>query len=357
MNHRRDFLSAIGMMGAASLGKVTQALDKGRRIRVGQIGTKHAHASGKIGTLRKYPQQYEIVGVVEPDDARWEAVKNSAPYKNVTRLTQQQLLHVTDLELVCVETEVKHLVATGQACVEAGKHIHLDKPAGTDYSSFRKLIHTAQANKVLVQMGYMYRYNPGFQFIFKSIREGLLGDVFEIDGVMSKKVNAVTRKQLAQYAGGSMFELGCHLIDELHVAVGAPDKVTPFVRKTYADQDGLADNMLAVFDYPKITATIRSSVLEVDGGRRRQFVVVGSEGTIVLRPLETPHLELTLESARGGFSQGVQVVDLPKAAGRYDGDFLEMSAVLQQRWEFPYSYQHDLDVQKSILLGSGLPLT
>ena len=83
MNHRRDFLNAIGMMGTASLCKVTQALDKGRRIRAGQIGTKHAHASGKIGTLRKYPQQYDLVGVVEPDNARWEAVKNSAPYKDV----------------------------------------------------------------------------------------------------------------------------------------------------------------------------------------------------------------------------------------------------------------------------------
>ena len=35
---------------------------------------------------------------------------------------------------------------------------------------------------------------------------------------------------------------------------------------------------------------------------------------------------------------------------------MEMAAVLQDRWEFPFSYQHDLDVQKSILLSSEIPL-
>ena len=46
-----------------------------------------------------------------------------------------------------------------------------------------------------------------------------------------------------------------------------------------------------------------------------------------------------------------------RLGGRYDGDFLEMAAVLHEEREFPFSYQHDLDVQKSVLLGSGIKLT
>ena len=356
MNNRREFLNAITVLGGLGMCGVAQSLEDGPLVQVGQIGTKHAHASGKIGTLRKYPKLYDVVGVVEPDNERWNQIKNTAAYKNVPRMTQEELLNVSGLKLVCVETEVKDLLAAGQACVAANKHIHLDKPAGSSYPRFQKLMATAKQNKCLVQMGYMYRYNPGFKFIFKAVEEGLLGDIFEVDGVMSKKVNDATRQQLARYAGGTMFELGCHLIDELHVAFGTPDRVTPFVRKTYSSKDKLADNMLAVFDYPQITATIRSAVLEVDGFRRRQFVVVGSEGTIILRPLETPKLELTLEKAGGGFEKGSQFVDLPSSTGRYDGDFMEMAAVLQDRWEFPFSYQHDLDVQKSILLSSEIPL-
>ena len=356
MNTRRHFLSFTTALSAcAALPDVT-ALAQAPKIKVGQIGTKHAHAGGKIGTARKFNNLYEFVGVVEPDDDQWAKVKDSAPYKDVPRMTREQLLNVKDLQLVCVETEVKNLIEAAQASISAGMHIHLDKPAGVNYSSFEKLVHSAKAGKVIIQMGYMFRYNPGFQFIFQAIRNGLLGDVFEVDGVISKKIGDATRQQLAEYAGGTMFELGCHLIDSLHVAMGTPDRVTAFPRTTYPDKDALVDNMLAVFDYPKATATIRSAMLEVDGFRRRQFVVVGHEGTIILRPLEKPQLELTLESARAGQAKGSHIVKLPELGGRYDGDFLEMAAVLHGEREFPFSYQHDLDVQKSVLLSSGMKL-
>ena len=360
MSTRRNFISFVSTLGAMAALPQTESqatAKKPQKIKVGQIGTKHAHASGKIGTARKYSELYEFIGVVEPDDQQWNRVKATGPYNGVPRMTQEQLLNVEGLQLVCIETEVKDLIETAQASVEAGMHIHLDKPAGTNYSGFEKLVQTARAQERIIQMGYMFRYNPGFQFIFQAIRNGLLGEVFGVDGVISKKIGDATRKQLAEYAGGTMFELGCHLIDSLHVAMGTPNKVTAFPRTTFPEKDALADNMLAVFDYPKATATIRSAMLEVDGFRRRQFIVTGDTGTIILRPLEKPVLELTLESATGQHPKGSHFVELPALGGRYDGDFLELAAVLNGEREFPFSYQHDLDVQKSVLLGSGLKLT
>ena len=122
--------------------------------------------SDKIGTARKYSELYEFVGVVEPDDQQWNQVKATGPYNGVPRMTQEQLLNVEGLQLICIETEVKDLIETAQVSVEAGMHIHLDKPAGTNYSSFEKLVQTAKSQERIVQMGYMFRYNPGFQFIF-----------------------------------------------------------------------------------------------------------------------------------------------------------------------------------------------
>ncbi|HUS40640.1 MAG TPA: hypothetical protein VMX74_14400 [Pirellulales bacterium] len=79
----------------------------------------------------------------------------------------------------------------------------------------RRLHATARKKSLTIQMGYMFRYNPAFQSLFQCVRKGWLGTVFEIDGVMSKTVGSAARKQLAQFRGGSMFELGCHLIDPL----------------------------------------------------------------------------------------------------------------------------------------------
>ena len=326
---------------------------KHAKIKAAQIGTKHAHASGKIGTMRKYSELYDVVAVVEPDDIRWNAVKDSAPYKGVARVSEKELLQDDTLQLVAVETEVRDLLDTAERCVKAGKHIHLDKPAGEDLEHFAKILDQATAQKLTVQMGYMYRYNPGFQFLFRAIRNGWLGDIFEVHTVMSKKVNDGTRRQLAEYPGGTMFELGCHIIDALITAIGPPDKVTAYTRRTRKN-DPLSDNQLAVFEYPIATATVRSSVVEVDGGRRRQFVACGTKGTIEILPLEPPQVVMTLEQAQGDFKAGRQTVELPKLGGRYDGDFLDLAQVLHGEKESDFPPKHDLAVQKAVLQASGL---
>ena len=46
--------------------------------------------------------------------------------------------------------------------------------------------------------------------------------------------------------------------------------MTAFNRQTFPEQDSLLDNCLAVLEYPQATATVRSALVEYDGGRRRQ---------------------------------------------------------------------------------------
>ena len=76
-------------------------------------------------------------------------------------MTQEQLLNVPGLQAVLVETRVRDLLDTAEACVAAGKHVHLDKPAGESLPQYRAAFSTRPRSKnLLVQMGYMYRYNP-----------------------------------------------------------------------------------------------------------------------------------------------------------------------------------------------------
>jgi hypothetical protein len=61
-----------------------------------------------------------------------------------------------------------------------------------------------------------------------------------------------------------------------------------------------------------------------------------------------------LDRARGEFKQGWQDVDLPKLSGRYDGDFLDLAAVIRGEKAFGWSYDHDLLVQETLLRASGM---
>ncbi|MFH1716185.1 MAG: Gfo/Idh/MocA family oxidoreductase [Planctomycetota bacterium] len=356
--NRRKFLHNLGM-GTLTVSLMhnsrAQTIRPTERIKAGQIGTAHAHAAGKMATLRKLSDQYEVVGIVEPNPQRREKLRNNSAYRGLNWISEEQLLNTAGLQAVAVETEVSELVPAGMRCVLAGMNIHLDKPAGLSLAAFRKLLDEATRRRLTVQMGYMFRHNPAFRFCFNAARQGWLGDIFEVHGVISKTIDAGQREELAAYPG-SMFELGCHLIDALVKVMGKPDKVTGYTRRTRPQQDNLADNQLAVFEYPKSMATIRSALIEVAGQQRRQFVVCGDRGTVEIRPLEPPKALFAPDRELEKFKKGYQQVELPAMPGRYDDQLLEFARIIHGEKESEYPPEHDLAVQEAVLKASGAPL-
>jgi predicted dehydrogenase len=358
---RRTFLKTAGavafgsILAAPLIGRASEG--PRRKVKIGQIGTGHAHASGKMDALRKLTDDYEVVGIVEPDEELRQKNGGLGVYRDLKWMTEEMLLNTPGLEAVAVETSVPDLIATATRCVDAGMHLHLDKPAGTSLGAFRRLLDAASAKGLTIQMGYMLRSNPAFQLAFRAVREGWLGTVFETHGVMSKFVGGAERERWREMPGGTMFELGCHLIDATVALMGGkPDKVTSFSRRTWSNRDDVEDNMLAVLEYPRATCTVRSAIVEFDGGRRRQFVVCGDHGTVDIRPLEPPQMLLALDQPREGRRRGYQEVELPTMPGRYDDQLAELARIIRSEIESPYPPSHDLAVHETILLASGMKL-
>ena len=324
------------------------------RIKIGQIGVGHAHASGKMGAYRK-SADYEVVGIVEPDPQLRRHAQSQSVYQGLTWMTQEQLLNVDGLQAVAVETQVRDLLNVAEVCVGQRLHIHLDKPAGENLPQFKRILDDAERKHVLVQMGYMYRYNPGFVLLRNFLERGWLGDPFEVHCVMSKQVGADSRRRLAEYRGGTMFELGCHVLDQVLACLGPPQKVHAFPRHSATADDDLADNMLATLEYPRATATVRSSVNEVEGGARRHFCLCGSHGTVHIQPLDNPSARVALSQPRGKYSKGYQDVRFPKYV-RYVDDAVDMARIIRGEKDADFSYDHDYQVQKTLLLASGLPV-
>ena len=202
-------------------------------------------------------------------------------------------------------------------------------------------------------MGYMYRYNPAVVLMRDLLKKGALGEPFDVHTVMSKRVNPAARKSLAEYRGGTMFELGCHIIDLTIGVLGAADKIHAYPRHSSPLDDSLADDMLAVHEYPRATATVRSSVNEVEGFARRHFVVCGSEGTLHMKPLDDPKVQLALSKPHAEYPKGYQEVTFPQYT-RYVDDAADLAKIVRHEKEPDFSYDHDYEVQKTVLLASAL---
>lgn len=352
---RREILQVIGASIALPL--VGQAQLKGSakpRIKIGQIGVGHAHAT-KLADYRNSPD-YEVVGIVEPDESlRAEAMKEPR-YDGVPWMPQEQLLNTPGLQAVLVETRVRDLLDVAETCIAAGKHIHLDKPAGESLPQFQRILEAAEKQGLMVQLGYMYRYSPAIILMREFLKKGWLGEPFEVHTVMSKQFSPESRREPGEYEGGVMFELGGHIIDLVVGVLGKPDKVTPFRRRIAESDDGLVDNMLAVLDYPQALVTVKSSAVEVEGQRRRHFVVCGTEGTCHIQPLDAPAMRVAFSSKHGKYSKEYQDIKFPRFQ-RYIGDAADMAAVIRGEKQDDFPYEHELNVQTTLLEASGMPLS
>ena len=359
---RRGLIGA-GIGAAISTSRLVSADESGgqrpsdsapkSKIRIGQIGTKHPHAAGKLEAIRGLSDIFELVGVVEEDESRRIQVADAKSYRDVPWVSKEALLG-SDIAAVAVETGVTDLVPNAMDCLTAGKHIHLDKPAGESMQACRAMHRLADEQGLTIQMGYMLRYNPAFELLFDVVRKGWLGRITEITAAMGKKASDDLRRDLSQYGGGGMFELACHLIDAMVTILGEPTRATAHNRQSYPDKDRFLDNQLAVFDYPHAIATIRCNHLDPFGFPRRHFQVVGENGMFEIHPLEPPKVRLAFDRPRGEFKKGIQEVPLEATRGRYDAEFKDLARVIRGEKKLAWDSQHDLIVHEAILRGCGM---
>ena len=353
---RRTFVTRSAVTASALTFPNVVRAAKPPKIKIGQIGTLHPHAGGKMTSIRKLPDTFEMVGIYEPDEERRQFAQKSRTWRGLNWMSKEELLNTKGLQAVAVETAVRDLVPNAMSCIKAGKHIHLDKPAGPSMSECRALHAEANQRGLTIQMGYMLRYNPAFQLLFQMARDGWLGRITELSAIMGKKGGDGMRKQLAEFSGGGMFELACHIIDAMVTVLGKPDKISAHNRRSYPEKDSLADNQMAVYDYPHAIATIRCNHLDPFGFPRRFFNVTGELGSVFINPLEPPKLRIALDRPRGKFKKGFQDVTLPKIADRYIAEFIDLAKVIRGEHELAWDSKHDLAVHEAVLLGSGMKL-
>jgi predicted dehydrogenase len=344
---RRTFLAA----GAALVGARAMRGAPAAPLKIGQIGTGHAHAAGKMSAMRLFPGLWEVVGLAEPDPARAAAALKAKAYAGLPLLTEEALLAVPGLRAVAVETRMEDSCATALRALRAGKHVHLDKPGALDHGEFKAMRLLAEERRLTVQMGYMLRYNPAFEMLFRVVREGWLGDVMEIDAVMGKLSGATEFASIDALPGGGMFELGCHPIDAIVFLLGKPAGVEAF--STPVRDARAKDNQLAVLRYPKATATVRVNHSDPFGGPRRRFNVTGTGGTLEILPMESGKVTLSLTSARGHYAKGTQAIPLERRHGRYDQEFVDLARVVRGEKALAWTAAHDIAVHETVLRASG----
>ena len=319
-----------------------------KKLKVGQIGIGHNHGVEKMEAARKFPELFEIVGYAEENERWIEKRGANKGYEGLPRMSVEEVIARSDA--ILVESDVWNLTRYAQMCVDAGKHIHMDKPASGTLEEYKYLLDTAKEKNLVVQLGYMYRYNPAVLKCFEHVKNGDLGEIYSINAEMSTFHKPEYKKWLTNFGGGIMYILGSHLVDLIVYLLGEPKKISSFLKHTELDGIDFEDNNLAVLEYDKALARIFVSSVEVNGFGRRQFVVSGSKGTVNICPLERP-IKMTYSDTQMVDRPWENVcLDVPieNVSGdcRYDDMMQDFYAYIMGTKQNPFTYEHDYLVQK-----------
>ena len=340
--NRRSFIASTGTFALAAPWVVRAA--ENPRIRIGFLGASHSHALGKWRELSA-SADYEIVGICEESPTARESFQRLG----AKLLSREELFE--RCEVIAVESPVRAHARDAKLALEAAKHVHVEKPPAATLRECDDLAGIAREKKLFLQTGYMWRFHPAINRVIEAAKSGWLGEVFLVRAQINTQLDTTRRSEWAEFKGGAMFELGCLLVDAIVRLLGKPRRVTPHLQRR--GNDDLADNCLAVFEFPKAHATITSSVLQPNAPSHRFFEVAGTNGTAIVRPLEPPSLEIDLAKAAGPYKAGLQKVELPPYR-RYVAEFAELALCIRERKPLSTSLDTELLVQETLLRASDM---
>lgn len=343
--NRREFLwgSAATTVALTAFPAAAAEVARGK-IKAGFLGAAHSHALEKWKTIGALAE-YELVGLAE----------NSAPVREAFAKLDAKILSREELlqqcEVIVVESAVRDHARDAKLALEAGRHVHVEKPPAATLRELEELLRLARERKRLLQTGYMWRFNPGFQRALEAAQRGWLGDVYLVRATMNTLVDARRRPEWAEFKGGAMFEQGCHLIDAVVRLLGRPVKVTPHLQRRGGDD--LADNCVAVLEFPKAQAIVTNAVLQPNAGPHRFLEILGTNGSARVQPIEPPALTVELAKAAGPYPAGAQKIELP-AYRRYVGEFEELAAAIRESRPLAVTPDTELLIQETLLRACGM---
>ncbi len=335
-----------------------------KTIHIVQVGTwAMTHADHTMMAMRSMPQIYEVIGVCEPDEARRVSAMNRPAYSNLKWLTIDEI-DAVEPDAIMIETHELDQAKLAMIFAEKGYSIHMDKPGGTDTDVFKKLVSIMEKNKTILQLGYMYRYNPAIMHAYELVQSGRIGNIICMEAQMSQRYDRATLDWLGELPGGMFCYLGCHLVDLLYSFMGNPLSVVPMHRSSGTEGTAAADFGMVLYEYPHGVSMLKSVACEVDSFDRRYILLSGTKGTIEIKPLENlttvPPLTAALYTTCKCVSYhnthpGTQYTEENRYGpyGRYDSMLVDFARCVRREIINPYPLEHEAAVHDLFIKSCG----
>jgi len=168
--------------------------------------------------------------------AEWQGSKPSVYESIDSMLAAEKQLDAVDISLV---HKLHHTAAV--QCLEAGKHVTIEKPLAMTLRAGRLIMESAEKNKRVLQVAENYRRAPAERAINWAIRNGQIGKIrmlFWVD-IDERRWGWGWRDDINEAGGGWSMDGGVHFADLFRYHIGEVEEVycvsRAYDRRRWAD--------------------------------------------------------------------------------------------------------------------------
>jgi predicted dehydrogenase len=172
-------------------------------------------------------------------------------------------------------------------CLQAGKHVLLEKPLTMNYDEAAALYAAAKDFPHLkVMEAFMYRHHPQMGKVRQLIRKGVIGEIRSVHASFSyHNTDPQNIRNRRETGGGGLLDIGCYCVSLSRFVFDAePRRVCATI--DYDLQSGVDRLVSAVLEFPKGTASLTCATQMTPHQYAKVF---GTKGHIeIIQPFTPP---------------------------------------------------------------------
>jgi len=301
-------------------------------IGFGFMGKTHLWSVKNLPFFYDLPFSAEVAAVCASVDHPERSETVSKAYGIPRAADEAAIIHDPTIDVIDICTPNPHHFETAKAALRAGKHVLCEKPLTVTAAEARELADLARASGLTCGVVFNNRYLAPVMRAKQLIDEGRLGRILSFD--FSYKHNScidpdrrVGWKQTAEAGGGTLFDLGPHVIDLCHFLCGKVATVTArsqIAFPTHFKADGSvwetnADEAFYMICELESGAIGNITVSKLTQGANDEltFSVNGTDGSLSFSLMDPNYLSFYDATAEGFPMGGVRGQTRIECVGRY----------------------------------------
>jgi scyllo-inositol 2-dehydrogenase (NADP+) len=225
-----------------------------------------------------------------------DSAARSYPDVRIVR-TLEDLLAIDSIYLIVIATPNQTHFPIAKHCLEAGRHVVVDKPFTTSVAEAIELLKLAQKLGHLLTVYHDRRFDADFQALRNVAASGVLGRIVRFEDTYDRyrpTPKPGAWREIPGPGSGILFDLAPHLIDQTFMLMGKPLALTADIR---TERRGLPtdDAFDLLLHYPDgARALLRAAMMSAVP--RPRMVVLAEKGSFLKREFDP--LEPTLRASQ-----------------------------------------------------------